>query len=110
VVDAFSNPLGWKADPDPESNKDKFTDRARELFDLNMAIVRTFKGKDGKRILEWLRSVTIEAGTWKASLPYNEAIAHGFAREGQNALVRDIEHRIKIMESCKTPEDLCNLM
>ena len=105
---AFDNPLGWKED-NAETNQ-VFKDRAKELFEINMAVVRVFKGKDGKKVLDWLRSVTIEAGTWRASLPYNEAIAHGFAREGQNALVRDIEHRIKIMETCKTPEDLTNLM
>ena len=110
MQDAFKNPLGWNNDEDPTSNQAKFLDRAKELFEINMVIYRTLKGKDGKLFLKWLRSVTIESGTWMSSLPYNEAIAHGFALEGQNALVRDLEHRVSLMEDCKTPEDLCNKM
>jgi len=113
MSDAFKNPLGWAqtgVDPDANTNEDAFKGQMLETFELNMNIARTFNTPHGKKVLAFLRKATIESATWMSSLPYQEAIAHGFAREGQNALVRDIENRIEIAQKCKTPEDLGALM
>jgi hypothetical protein len=45
----------------------------------------------GKKVLEHLRKLTIEQPTWFAG----EDASYGYAREGQNSLVRDIERRIE---------------
>jgi hypothetical protein len=50
-----------------------------------------FASDDGAKLLTHLRSLTIEQPTWYPG----EDASHGFAREGQNSLVREIERRIK---------------
>ena len=59
--------------------------------DIDKVFVRCFSTKDGQAVLEWLRQTTIEQPTW---FPGDDP-SHGFHREGQNSLVRDIEKRIK---------------
>ena len=62
-----------------------------EAQELDRTFVRCFSTKEGAEVLEHLRSVTIEQPTWYPG----EDASHGFAREGQNSLVREIERRIK---------------
>jgi hypothetical protein len=63
----------------------------QERDDIDRMYLRVFGSEDGQKILEHLRSLTIEQPTW---YPGEEA-SHGYAREGQNSLVREIERRIK---------------
>lgn len=58
--------------------------------DIDLLIARTFASEEGKQVLAWLRHMTIEAPAW---VPGQEA-SYGFAREGQNSIVREIERRI----------------
>ena len=58
--------------------------------DLDKAFVRCFSTEAGQTVLEYLRNMTIEQPTW---YPGEEA-SHGFAREGQNSLVRHIEDAV----------------
>lgn len=110
---AFKNPLGWAQagmDDGADPNEAVFKQKLLEVFELNANIARTFNTPHGKKVLAFLRKATIESATWMPSLPYQEAISHGFAREGQNALVRDLENRIALAHQCKTEEDLINIM
>jgi len=59
--------------------------------DIDRMYLRVFGSEDGQNVFEHLRSLTIEQPTW---YPGEEA-SHGYAREGQNSLVREIERRIK---------------
>ena len=62
-----------------------------EQDDIDRLYLRVFGSDDGQEILSHLRSLTIEQPTW---YPGEEA-SHGYAREGQNSLVREIERRMK---------------
>ena len=62
-----------------------------ELDDIDRLYLRVFGSDDGQELLSHLRSLTIEQPTW---YPGEEA-SHGYAREGQNSLVREIERRIR---------------
>lgn len=112
---AYNDPLGFDptskaAEYDP--TKEVFEQAAAELFNLNSAIYRLSQTPDGKALIDFLKKNTIEAGTWLPSLAAERGIdaatAHGFAREGQNALTRDILSRIEMAASAKTPEDYIN--
>jgi len=114
---AYNDPLGFdptaKADQyDP--TKEVFEQAAAELFNLNSAFLRCFSTPDGQIVLDFLKKNTIEAGTWMPGLAASNgleaATAHGFAREGQNALVRDVLGRIELAMSAKSPEDYINQM
>jgi len=62
-----------------------------DIEEMDKTFVRCFSTKEGQEVLEHLRSVTIEQPTFYPG----EDASHGFAREGQNSLVREIERRIK---------------
>jgi|TARA_R110002124_G_C8708532_1_gene494638 hypothetical protein len=59
--------------------------------DVNRLYLRVFGSDDGQKVLAHLRSLTIEQPTWYPG----EDASHGFAREGQNSIVREVERRIE---------------
>ncbi len=59
--------------------------------DIDRLYLRVFASEDGQQLLTHLRSLTIEQPTWYPG----EDASHGFAREGQNSLVREIEKRMQ---------------
>jgi hypothetical protein len=59
--------------------------------DIDILMARTFATEEGRQVLAWLRRVTIETPAWA---PGQEA-SFGYAREGQNSIVREIERRIE---------------
>lgn len=81
------NPDGWEGlhsvEPDFKQQVDK--------DDVDRLYLRVFGSDDGQKLLTHLRSLTIEQPTWYPG----EDASHGYAREGQNSLVREIERRIK---------------
>ena len=58
--------------------------------DVDRLYLRVFGSDDGQKLLGHLRSLTIEQPTWYPG----EDASHGYAREGQNSLVREIERRM----------------
>ena len=58
---------------------------------LNISFQRCFGTEDGVKVLEHLRHVTLEQPAW---VPGADP-SFGYAREGQNSLVREIEQRIR---------------
>jgi len=58
---------------------------------LNTSFHRCFGTEDGQKVLAHLRHVTLEQPAW---VPGADA-SFGYAREGQNSLVREIEQRIR---------------
>jgi hypothetical protein len=59
--------------------------------DIDRLYLRVFGSEDGQELLTHLRSLTIEQPTWYPG----ESASHGYAREGQNSLVREIERRMQ---------------
>lgn len=74
----------------PSVNKEA-QERYRELC---AAFAICFSTEDGKKVLDYLRGVTIESPVWQSGLGINEATANMYFREGQNELVRAIISRI----------------
>lgn len=91
----MKNPLDWNIEELMQVNTESIDEHNKKEIDINEKIYLVFSSKEGKHILDWLVENTIHSATWMASLPYEKAIAHGFAREGQNALVRDLLNRIE---------------
>ena len=63
----------------------------QEQDDIDRLYLRVFGSDDGQELLAHLRALTIEQPTWYPG----EESSHGYAREGQNSLVREIERRIR---------------
>lgn len=82
-------PDGWEGLQlaDPEIARKQQVDKD----DVDRLYLRVFGGDDGQKLLTHLRSLTIEQPTWYPG----EDASHGFAREGQNSLVREIERRMQ---------------
>jgi protoheme ferro-lyase len=115
--DAFTNPLGLnKSDPqqDADAVEAHFKAQLRTQFDEIMNTAMTYGSPAGQKELQRLRRATIESAAWMPSLALQHGIeaanAHAYAREGQNALVRQIEERIELAKRIKTPEDLHDLI
>ena len=83
------NPDGWEGlqAADPEIAHKQQVDKD----DIDRLYLRVFGSDDGQKLLTHLRSLTIEQPTWYPG----EDASHGYAREGQNSLVREIERRMK---------------
>ena len=64
--------------------------RMEPIGALDRMFLRTFSTEAGQRVLDYLRRATYLQPTW---YPGEEA-SHGYAREGQNSIVREIEKRI----------------
>lgn len=79
---------GW--DGLRESDPSLLQPQQQESDDLDRLYLRVFGSEDGQKLLGHLRSLTIEQPTW---YPGEEA-SHGYAREGQNSIVREIERRV----------------
>jgi hypothetical protein len=67
------------------------TGQADKQADMDKLYAHLFTSPEGQKVLMDLRSRTIEQPSW---FPGEDA-SHGFAREGQNSIVRMIEERIK---------------
>lgn len=62
----------------------------QSVEEIDKLHLRVFSTSDGSKLLSYLRSVTIEQPTWYPG----EESSHGYAREGQNSLIREIERRL----------------
>tara|TARA_R110002110_G_scaffold41097_5_gene130959 strand:+ start:1281 stop:1529 length:249 start_codon:yes stop_codon:yes gene_type:complete len=63
---------------------------AEASSEIDKAFGQCFSTAAGKKVLAHLRKSTVEQPTWFAG----EDASYGYAREGQNSLVREIERRI----------------
>jgi hypothetical protein len=59
--------------------------------DMNIMFVRCFSTEAGAEVLEYLKSMTLDQPSWYPG----EDPSHGFAREGQNSIVREIVRRVE---------------
>ena len=59
--------------------------------EIDILYHRCFNTKEGKKVLEQLRGMTIEQPAW---MPGADA-SFGYSREGQNSLIREIEMRVR---------------
>lgn len=92
---------GWDGlDPNSEKNQQAKAAKALERYQNAKRIADAFTGEKGRACLDFLREQTVLAETWPSvGLGHDNAVAMGFFREGQNALVRWIELQIRIAEA-----------
>ncbi|MGZ0246199.1 MAG: Bbp19 family protein [Alphaproteobacteria bacterium] len=84
--------MDWDSLLAPPPAEDRAVDEVDKLY------AQVFSNSAGQKLLRHLRAVTIEQPTWYPG----EDASHGYAREGQNSLVREIERRIS---RARTPND-----
>jgi len=59
--------------------------------DIDIAYVRCFSTEAGQEVLDHLKAMTLDQPSWFPG----EDPSHGFAREGQNSVVREMLRRIE---------------
>lgn len=59
--------------------------------ELDRLMQRVFGTDDGKKLLRWMREAYLENPSWQPGADNS----YGYWREGQNAVIRDIEMRIR---------------
>ena len=62
-----------------------------EPTQLDREFLNTFSTQDGKKVLDYLESVTVRQPAWS---PGNDHSV-GYSREGQNSIVREIQSRMR---------------
>lgn len=62
-----------------------------ETDDLNLLVAKTFGSDAGQKVLAWMRDFYLERPCWE---PGAEA-SLGYWKSGQQAVIRDIEARIR---------------
>ena len=111
---AYQNPLGFDKDTESTPEQNAFEAQARERYEYCIKMAGMFKTKAGKDVLKVWRENTIESAAWMPSIAQHSGIeaanAHAYAREGQNAFVRDIETCIEIANKCKTLDDFYSMI
>lgn len=107
----FNNPLGFdKLEPKPDANQDMADAVMQEAYDRCVMIKKVFNTKEGKKLIEFLKKETLEASTWVPSANHEWSVATGFAREGQNALVRMLVSSIEAANTAKDPKECHELL
>lgn len=61
-----------------------------DQYSIDKSFARTFETEQGQKVLEFLISKTLAQPTW---IPGSET-SFGYAREGQNSIIREIQMRI----------------
>ncbi len=59
--------------------------------EMDIAFVRCFSTEYGQEVIKYLKSMTLDQPTWFPG----EDPSYGFARDGQNTIVREILRRIE---------------
>jgi hypothetical protein len=60
-----------------------------EQAEIDRSVSRVLESDDGQRMFGWLKAAYLEQPTWAPGYDTD----YGFFREGQNTLIREIEHR-----------------
>jgi hypothetical protein len=80
---------GWDdIDAIPTADVKEVTTKREELDRLAK---RVFSTEDGQKLLKWMREVYLENPSWQPGADNS----YGYWREGQNAVIRDLEARIR---------------
>tara|TARA_R110002050_G_scaffold94050_3_gene196003 strand:+ start:626 stop:925 length:300 start_codon:yes stop_codon:yes gene_type:complete len=80
------NSEGWEGLTDLEVDN-----RPPEPSELDKNFLRTFQTEDGEKVLQYLKTCTIDQPTWTPGVD----ASHGYVREGQNSITREIFNRIR---------------
>jgi len=83
---------GWESLVTPEQQESK--EQRKERLQLNKDFVATFSTEHGKRVLDYFKRFTVNSPSWFPG--YTDG--HAQWREGQNAIIREIEARLKQKE------------
>lgn len=105
----LENPLAWNVNVTGKQDPKLAMEAKRKQYDIDLLYYTVFTTESGQALLDFLRKNTLEAATWMPSLAYEKAIAHGFAREGQNALVRAMVDGIEKIKKASTLEEYAKL-
>lgn len=73
-----------------DDHRTAMQEASNEYVELAKAFEKTFSTPSGKKVMKHLKELTLERCTWQPDVGMNVAIPTGFAREGQNALMRNI--------------------
>ncbi len=95
-LEEFARTQDWSQFDQDHSEARFESDHAQWLHAQEIA--RPFSTPEGQIALQRLRQATIQAATFDADLGLLNGIAMGFAREGQNSVIRYIENCIRRAE------------
>ena len=85
-IRSYNNSIsGW------ESIEEPATPFAPEPSEIDKIYTRVFSSEDGQKVLDHLKAITIDQPAWTTGAEPS----FGYAREGQNSVVREIIQRMR---------------
>lgn len=84
---------------------EEFDRRKQSEYDLSQKYKALFKSELGQEILSDLKSKTLDGPTWNYNMRAEDAVINGYAREGQNSIVRYILEKIQLADTLKKESD-----
>lgn len=99
-MDALNKLLdgGWGA-LDDRVNESANYEAQQANYEKALLIATPFRSGAGQAALQALKEITILAPTWDSeNREFYSAAAYGFAREGQNSIIRHIERCIALVD------------
>jgi len=88
-------PDPYKETADEQQVEAAMREAVEKMEALDAALAQVFRTKAGKLVWEWLWRKTIMEPTFRGDLGLDMGTAMGYAREGQNALIMEIYHRME---------------
>jgi len=85
------NSIGWDGLETGQGQVHPIRSDIDHQISLDIAFRKTFQTKEGKRVLDHLIAITVDQPAW---VPGADT-SYGFAREGQNSIIREIQQRVR---------------
>jgi|TARA_B100000519_G_C13870545_1_gene263418 hypothetical protein len=86
---------GWEGIQVLDLEEKRKTKPKDNQVELDKAFARTFESEEGRKVLTYLMHKTLEQPTWIPGFDNS----YGYAREGQNSIIREINQRIERAKS-----------
>ena len=82
----------WGTESD-EEKQERLRLEHDEVSEMDTVLKKAFSTPNGRRAFAYLRTVAMQPG-FDPAMGYEQAVANGFAREGQKAMVEHVEMRM----------------
>lgn len=103
----MDNPLAW--DLDEKQSDEVLINAKRKQYEIDQLYYEVFTSKHGKKLLDMLTKNILEASTWSPFSDPQKAIYNGFAREGQNTIIRAFKDGVERIKQAPKLEDYAKL-
>ena len=109
TFDYKENPLAWDINSAIKQDPSILEEYKRKQFEIDYLYHAVFSTEAGEKLLNMLVENILLKSTWAPNASYDKAIATGFAREGQNTIIRAFKDGVDKIKQAPTLEQYAKL-